>query len=99
MSIFILLHCFLIFPGCAIDPHDNFVRGMQSQVGKKVGETDPGFLSENRLIEVRELENGNLEYQYAHYRECRYFFEVDPESDTILSFRFEGEEDDCIIVP
>ena len=89
----------LISSGCAIDPHENFVRLMHSQVGKKIHRTDPGFASEERLIEVRTLENGNLEYQYASYRTCTYFFEVHPESSIILSFRFEGNEDDCVITP
>ncbi|HXG29987.1 MAG TPA: hypothetical protein VNJ47_14195 [Nevskiales bacterium] len=52
-----------------------------------------------RLISTKTLPNGNFENGYEYRRTCRYFFEVDSKTRTVVSWRFEGSEEGCGIVP
>jgi len=43
------------------------------------------------------MTNGNIEYEYSMHKGCHYFFEVDPRTELITKWRFEGSENDCQI--
>ena len=81
----------------AITPHDNFVLTMQSNIGKKVYDPRVKWMKEDRLIGKIKLTNRNIEYYYSLSQECHYYFEVDPRTDVIIKWRFEGNEHDCQI--
>ena len=87
--------------GCAHESaHENFKRTMSNQVGKSASDptTDTGRLWSNRLGETK-LPNGNIEIGFRQFRACRYYFEIDEVTRKIVNWRFEGTEQECIIVP
>jgi hypothetical protein len=93
----------LILCACAVlDAHENFKEIMQGEVGKSV---DNPYLTRNqyrnRLVNTRQLANGNVEEEYKTGRglRCRTFFELDQKSGKVASWRYEGTKDDCAIVP
>jgi hypothetical protein len=85
--------------GCMMDPHENFLDGLNYHIGRKIENALPGWMGSESLLQIVELQNGNLEYEYAYYGTCRYFFEIDPHTQIILGARFEGASDDCIVNP
>lgn len=53
------------------------------------------------FVSSRELPNGNVEEQFRGGRgpTCRVFFEINEREKRIVSWRYEGTEFDCGIVP
>lgn len=89
--------------GCVvsfIDPHENFLEMRKSYIGKSIEKVIPQFAAVNRdLLNITELDNGNVEYKFFEGRTCRTVFEVNPITQIIVDFRFEGNEEDCFINP
>lgn len=94
-----------LFAGCAFgydmsveSRHHAWVNGMRSQIGKGnmydcrywicTQRFESGvFLGDTTLL------NGNVEAGYSRWEgRCRLFFEYDPKSGVIVSFRFEESE-------
>jgi len=88
------------FPGSA---HQNFIDTMQLEVGKST--EDPyAFINHysDLLVTIRKLPNGHLEQEIKISRRrgnCHVFFEIDEKQRKIVSWRYEGSEEYCAIVP
>ena len=100
-----LLLVFLAVGACSsITPHENFVVALNDDIGTSV-EIEPmlSLCSRGRKnIESRTLQNGNVEDRQIMRRgkrECVYYCEVDPKTRLVVSTRFEGSQDDCVIPP
>lgn len=93
--------------GCACGPdHEAFVAQENSTIGRpiysgwlKAKPGDQGFLGRKLLP------NGNVEIGWIHgwgsrYRkgECRVYYEYNPATNIVISWRFEGSETDCVSV-
>jgi len=82
--------------------HQNFKNIMQLEVGKSA---DAPYAYRNhyreRRIASRTLPNGNIEEEYRSGRgpHCRVYFEIDEAAGKIVNWRYEGTEQDCVIVP
>ena len=94
---------FLPLAGClfaAGTGHENFKNMMQSNVGKSM---DDPYVYRNRyrslLMGTRELPNGNIEEKFNRHPRCPVFFEIDKKARTIVGWRYEGTDHDCVIVP
>jgi hypothetical protein len=88
--------------------HQNFVGGLQKNVGKtfeKEGDTiryssrSGGWAPYDGLVSRTVLPNGHVAYKYRYQGTCRYTFEVDPKTDIIVAATWEGEAKHCAIVP
>ncbi len=75
-------------------PHENFKLIIGGRVGHNVNVDRPS----NKAVSVIALPNGHKELGFQYRGTCRYFYEVDGEG-TILAWRFEGKESDCVIQP
>ncbi len=53
----------------------------------------------DRLIASKTLGNGNVENEYRWYGDCRYFYEFNPGTRVIVSWRFEGSQSECRLNP
>src|SRR2546421_614203 len=98
----LVLFALLIFFGCAFLPsgHENFRTIMSNHVGKSADDPSTDTVRYRaRRIEIRTLPNGNIEEGYPGLRSCRYYFEIDKTTRTIVNWRFEGTEDDCEVIP
>lgn len=80
--------------------HENFKSSVQWDVGKSID--DPNILV-NRYPEDRgspkTLPNGNIEQPYRFRRGCQVYFEIDKASRRIVGWRYEGNEETCVLVP
>ena len=91
--------------GCtSITPHENFVTALNRDIGTSVGIEPMLSLCSRGLknIESRTLPNGNVEDRHIMRRghsECVYYCVVDPKTRLVVSARFEGSGDNCIIPP
>lgn len=87
--------------GCSsLTPHENFKMHMESTLGMNIDSpVEKTGIDPARLISSAILPNGNLENGYEYRGSCKYFFEVDQQTHTIVRWRFEGTEQDCGIVP
>lgn len=96
-----VIGCLLILAasGCLLpSQHENFILTMRSDIGKRVGDsTLSGWMQPGRLIGQKTLSNGNTENAYRFRGDCRYFYEIDLKTQTIVGWRFEGSERDCAI--
>ena len=88
---------------CAVGsqwPHKNFLDIYDHQVGKSVN--DPS-LYKRKKIGSRVLSDGNIEQEYLHSMgkrgTCRVFYRINPETQTIESWRYEGSDRACAISP
>lgn len=83
--------------------HQNFVGGLQKNVGKEFGKVrrgeTGGWAFDRNLVDRSELPNGHISYKYRGQGTCRHTFEVDPQTDLIVAARWEGEARHCAIVP
>jgi hypothetical protein len=87
--------------GCAsLDSHENFKAHMQAHVGKSISD-QYGYPNRypNRVAGRHNLPNGNFEVEYLSggSKDCRVFFQVDKESQKIISWRYEGTREACRI--
>ena len=91
----------LLLGACGTNPaHENFKQVMNRQVGKHIDDSDayPVFYR-LRQLDSKSLPNGHRQEQYAAGRggECRVFFEVEPVSQEIVRWAFDGSERECVI--
>ena len=88
--------------GSPADNHERFKRIRQADIGKSADDpnTAVGRLFDNRIGE-RTLPNGNAEIGFNHAggKYCRYYYEVDRTTKKIVSWRFEGTEKTCWVIP
>jgi hypothetical protein len=98
------LFCIGFLASCGgVSPHQNFINIMNVSVGR---DSDAPYSFRNNirihhLVAVRPLKNGNIEEEFKIGRRlnCRVFFEVDESKKTVVGWRYEGTEQDCVIVP
>lgn len=84
----------------SVTPHENFKSLMAHNVGSSIDNPNvAGSTYYKSLVGSNSLPNGNIENKYRDRGTCRYFFEFDPETRIIVSWRFEGSEKDCVIAP
>jgi len=89
----------LMLSSCStITPHENFKAHMEYNVGKNIG-LPQKWMGIDRYVGSKTLQNGNVENEYKLLGACRYFFEINPASKIIVSWRFEGGKKDCAIAP
>lgn len=88
--------------GCTtVSPHENFKNVMRAKLGRNANDPDlirSNFTNLRYLISRTALPDGNVELKFDGRGTCRKIFEVN-EAGTIVAWRFEGSEADCIIVP
>lgn len=91
----------LSLPSCSsVTPHENFKEFLKANVGKSVDDPSSDVSRYPQLlIGRRVLQDGNIENGYRWRGVCRYFLEYDPKTRIIVGWRFEGNEQDCEIVP
>lgn len=78
-------------------PHESFINHYQWYVGKTIQ-----FFrsSAGRPESVEKLNNGNMEEGYAVRKgKCRFYYEYNPATGIIVSWRFEGGEKECVQNP
>jgi hypothetical protein len=84
----------------SMTPHENFRMHMESKLGMNIDSpVEEAGINPARLISSATLPNGNLENGYEYRGSCKYFFEVEQQTYTIVRWRYEGMEQDCEIVP
>ena len=79
--------------------HRNFKSSMELQVGRSADHQYAyGNRYPERRVATRVLPNGNVEEEYkvGSAWKCRVFFEIDKKTRTIVSWRYEGDEDVCV---
>lgn len=80
--------------------HKNFIDVMQVQTGRSADDPNTSI---NRYPEDRgirkELPNGNIEQQYRFRRGCQVYFEIDKTTRKIIGWRYEGMQEDCVLIP
>ena len=89
--------------GCAsltMDPHENFKAKLYSSIGQNINNIPPYRIPhEKDLLDVKNMQNGNIEKAYKYIRSCRYFFEINPTTNIVVGARFDGLDTDCISTP
>ncbi len=82
----------------SITPQENFKRFRDANIGKSIDDPSSEVARYPQLLVGRkDLPNGNYENEYRWYRECRYFYEINPSTRMIVNWRYEGNENDCKI--
>jgi hypothetical protein len=81
-----------------VTPHENFVNNVQGLVGYRIDEIGL-WANPQQLVSTQNLPNGHVEYTYRALRACQYMFEVDPSTRRIVGARYEGTDEDCILIP
>ena len=96
----LLIGVMVIVSSCAVlSSHENFKGHMSGNVGKIIDGPSTLWVKSDRYVATRQLSNGNAENEYRLRGTCRYFFEFNPETRVIVGWRFEGSENDCVIMP
>lgn len=91
---------FMALPSCTtLTPHQNFVLLIDDSVGKKIDDPRTNWVDRRSLVQSKRLPNGNIENKYRWRGTCRYYYEFDPKTRIIVSWRYEGSKEDCEIVP
>jgi hypothetical protein len=96
-----LITFILFLLGCStISPHENFKEALYESIGQSIDNVPSySWPHEKDLVSSKLLPNGNIEKEYKYLRSCRYIFEINPKTRTIVGARFEGKETDCVINP
>ena len=70
------------------DPHENFFNNVAADVGKRTDDPSTRFYrySEYRISNV-ETASGNIEYEYDWGTFCITYYEVNPTTQIIVSWR------------
>jgi len=91
----------MLLSSCSsVTPHENFKAHMSHNVGMRIDNSLGGnWAIPKYLVNTIHLPNGNIENEYEFHGNCRYFFEIDANTQIIVGWRFEGSEQDCGIVP
>ena len=90
-----LMFVAILLSGCGMSnwPQQNFHESFASEVGKTI--EDPtsrvGRYPES-VVARRQLPNGMEEIEYMYSHVCMVFFEVDPKTKMIVSWRYEKKE-------
>ena len=85
------------YPGAC---HDNFKTLHQASVGQSIENPNNWFFRYRAYYsEYQTLPNGHVEYVTKRRGSCRGFYEIDPKSETVVGWRFEGSTEDCAICP
>lgn len=82
----------------AVSSHEKFMRLMKNKVGMKYD--DPPSvtgINTQQLISSNILLNGNMENGYQYRGSCVYLLEINPDTQKIVKWRFEGSVQDCSI--
>ena len=83
--------------------HEAFVTMYGRQVGLNADDLERSWLARypKDIVASRNLSNGNteIEVRTSSGSRCRVFYEVEPESRTIVRWRFDGSKVDCTWVP
>jgi hypothetical protein len=96
-AIFTLASCASFGPDIC---HNNFKSLHRKNIGKSTNDESNWFKRyRHRFEEFQTLPNGNIEYVIKGLRSCRSFYEVDTQSQTVVAWRFDGAQKDCIICP
>jgi hypothetical protein len=87
--------------GCAsMSPHENFKAHLHAAIGQRMDRIPPyHWPYERDFVNTKILPNGDIEKTYKYLRTCKYIFEINPGTNTIVGARFEGSENDCVINP
>ena len=103
ISTFLAVVTPLVLVGClSMDSHQNFMNTLQLSVGRSL--SNP-YLYTNRnrnlYVATKPLPNGNVEEEFKGGRgpTCRVFFEIDNKAEKVVSWRYEGSDEDCAITP
>ena len=70
---------------------------MNVNIGKVFNSDAMTWGGEKYLVRAQTLPGGKVEREYRLYGECKYFFEIDPATKIVASWRYEGSEKDCAI--
>ena len=98
MGRFFLLVLILASCSCSHERyHESFKAHMSRNVGKRISDPHTLWIQEDRYVSAHALENGNMEHKYRFRGSCFYFFEVEKDTEVIVSWRFEGSKNDCEI--
>jgi hypothetical protein len=80
--------------------HQNFRNIMNAKVGTNADSPSArAARNPDTREEIRTLQNGNMEEGYRLNRTCRYYFEIDKSTRKIVGWRYEGTEQECVVVP
>ena len=87
----------LTLSGCVGHPanHETFVNQSTYWVGKSIQDRRR---NSGHSLGVKQLPSGNMEEEWVWGSKCRKFFEYDPKTNIIVSWRFEGSTTECISV-
>ena len=75
-------------------PHETFISHRNNEVGRKIEEVKSST-SVKGYTNSRFLPNGNVEYGFRARGTCRVYYEVDPKTRIIVSWRWEGLRKHC----
>jgi hypothetical protein len=80
--------------------HENFKNIMNAKVGTRSDSPSARLWRDPAArISVRTLNNGNVEEGYRQWRACKYYFEIEPTTQKIVGWRYEGARDECVVWP
>jgi hypothetical protein len=73
---------------------------MQVQIGRSADDPNTSLnrYPENRGF-AKNLPNGNIEQEYRFGPDCQVYFEIDKTSRKIIGWRYEGAQEDCVLIP
>lgn len=99
-SVLVLVLCVSLTACASGRAYENFKNRMQRQVGRSADDpnTSMNRYPEN-LGDAKKLLNGNIEQQYRFGPGCQVYFEINEESRKIVGWRYEGSEQECVLIP
>ena len=79
-------------------PHKNFVRSINSDIGKKLEDVSKSgyWANPDYLISKTVMPSGRLAYGYQYGKSCNYTYEIDPNTHIILAIHANSE---CRLAP
>lgn len=81
------------------DHHERFLRIMGMSVGSRLL-YDNEYRRTTSPLSIKKLTNGNVEYRYPYStKTCVTVYEINPQTEIIIRFSFEGEKKDCVWMP
>jgi hypothetical protein len=83
-------------------PHENFIYNYSRQVGKRADDPFSIIVRYSKdITSERIVSNGNREIEYIHsspyknHSGCKVFFEIDSNTNIIVAWRYEGDNESC----
>lgn len=87
-------------------PHENFKHYYAGQVGKRVDDPSTSIARyPEDIVARRVLPNGNTEFELLKAvsqiddAKCLVFYEVDSKTNVIVAWRYEGDDQVCVLGP